>query len=315
MNCTVCNQPLPEGVAFCPSCGAPVENQSSSGQIDPTVLSAPPPLGTDPYAPPPPNPYTQPPPNPYGATSYGPNPYGAPAAGGATPSQPAGYPAQPEIQPPPFAPAPKRRSRLGLILAIVAIVLILSCGGIFFALYQVGKNALSTDATATAQANANAIATAQANTNANANATATAQANTNDNATATATAANTSTSPSGAAIDPAAAAIITHPQMASSIDSNYNPTKLANTFAVNQNIYITYNLSLNGQTGYIEAKWYVNNVFGASKIFNANDPTFTHGYFAETYKAAANGAIELYWCTKSDCSDAALAQFSIFTVS
>jgi hypothetical protein len=103
--------------------------------------------------------------------------------------------------------------------------------------------------------------------------------------------------------------------MASSIDKNDYPTNLTNTFGIHKDIYVTYKLNLNGRTGYATAKWYAGGKYAfTSKVLALNDPTFDHGYFAATYNIATTGTVELYWCTKSDCSDAQLANVVNFTV-
>lgn len=120
--------------------------------------------------------------------------------------------------------------------------------------------------------------------------------------------------PSGNSIDATAASIITHPVMASAVDSNYRPTTTASTFQVNQKIYVTFDLNLNGSTGYVEARWYVNDQLYVTRQFAANNPDYINGYFWQEYETPGQGTVELYWCTQSDCSDAALATFVSFTV-
>src|SRR6266487_388076 len=167
MNCTSCGANLPQGAAQCPLCGNPtpynVAKPASSPQYDPTVVTpqpgpgnppqidptiaaspyggTPPPpstaYGTPSYGtpPPPPNLYNTPPatPYPYNMPPQQQNLYGTPP-----PPQQGGYVAPPPQQgygygtPPP----PKRRSRLGLILGIIALVLVVACAGISFAVYQ-----------------------------------------------------------------------------------------------------------------------------------------------------------------------------------
>ena len=122
------------------------------------------------------------------------------------------------------------------------------------------------------------------------------------------------TTPSGAQIDPAAAAVITKAQSSSAIDSNDFPTHVTNNFTVKQNIYVTFNLATNGQSGYTEAKLYSDTTFLGNKILTIQS-NFDHGYFTATLNQAATGAVELYWCTQSNCSDAKLATFVTFTVS
>ncbi len=302
MNCTTCGANLPSGAATCPLCGTstPYNVSPSSGTppIDPTVVSspyggAPPPstaYGTPSYgAPPPPNPYEAPPPPQQ-------NFYGTPP-----PPQQSGYVASPQqggyVAPPPqqggmyaygTPPPPKRRSRLGLILGIIALVLVVACAGISFAVYQglkqTGNTIVSSlDATATAL-----VGTATSST-------------------------NTSVSPSGQTINATAAAIITSPQTSSAIDNNLAPTKPTATFTAGHDVYVTFNISSNGQDGYIEAKWYQNGQHLSTKQFHhsaSNDV----GYFSKTFTNSGDGIAELYWCTKADCSDEKLAQVVKFTV-
>jgi len=276
MNCTTCGANLPSGAAICSLCGTstPYNVRPSSGTppIDPTVVSspyggAPPPstaYGTPSYGTPP-NPYDTPPatPYPYNMPPQQQNLYGTPP-----PPQQGGYVAPPPQQgygygtPPP----PKRRSRLGLILGIIALVLVVACAGISFAVYQGLKQT-----------------------------------------------GNTSVSPSGQTINTTAAAIITGPQTSSAIDNNFAPTKPTTTFTAGQDVYVTFNISSNGQDGYIEAKWYQNGQHLSTRQLHhsaSNDV----GYFSKTFTNSGDGIAELYWCTKADCSDEKLAQVVKFTV-
>lgn len=300
MNCTSCGANLTPGVTICPLCGTPAPyNTNPAGgppQYDPNVPASPyggtPPTpstayGTPSYGAPPPNPYATPP-------QPQQNFYGSPTQQGSygTPPQQGGYvipPSQPGnmyaygTQPP-----PKRRSRLGLILGIIALVLVLACAGISFGVYQALKNTgnnivSSVEATATAFSG-----------------------------TAT-TSTNTSGPPSGQTIDPAAAAIISSPQTSSAIDNNLAPTKLTTSFKTGQDVYVAFNISSNGKDGYIEAKWYQNGQRLSTRQFHhsaSNDV----GYFSRTFADSGDGIAELYWCTKADCSDERLAQVVKFTV-
>jgi hypothetical protein len=309
MNCQYCGTPLATGAQICPKCGAATPNNapyySGQPQVDPTIISNP----SNPYGGTPPtvygsspnnygaqpnlqNPYEAPPPPPmqYGAPPQ--NAYGAPVA-------PPQYLYSPQQQPGGFGvppQQPKRRSRLGLIIGIVAalVVVVVIVIIVLAASHSNNNNTSNTGGTATTTTQATA---------------------TTSSGTTPTTSTTSGTSPSGNAIDPTAASIISHIQTASAIDSNDNPTTLANTFAVNQKVYITYNLNMGGGTGYVEVKWYVAGQFGKSYIFNANDPTYTHGYFSETYNIPTQGEAELYWCTQSNCSDAALAGYIGFTIS
>ncbi|MFL5667525.1 MAG: hypothetical protein ACJ8BW_40185, partial [Ktedonobacteraceae bacterium] len=124
------------------------------------------------------------------------------------------------------------------------------------------------------------------------------------------------TPPSGNTIDPTAASIITDAKTASGIDSNFYPTKVANTFTTQQTIYVTFNLNLK-TTGYALAKWYLDGQYlFKDQVLSLDKTTYDHGYFPSSshYSSAGQGSVELYWCTKSDCSDASLADVVNFTV-
>ncbi len=340
MHCTNCGTLLPQGATNCPVCGTPTSIASSPQNppaYDPTVVAqqpygtpqptdyGTPSYGTPPQGAAPSNPYQQPVQDAYG--NYGvpaqPNAYGQPSQPNygypppqAQPSQPNyGYPppqaqpAQPNygyppaqgqpVQPnygypqgqpqagyvPPVPGAygavpavPKKRSNVGLIIGIVLGVVLLICVGAGVLVGVLANQAGKT-------------------------------------LTATATKAASSTgAPSGKAIVPSAAAILSNPQTSSDVDSNYNPTHVTSTFTTNQSVYLTFNIDSGSQDGYIEAKWYADGQL-------VNDRSFTHththdlGIFSHNYTTATNnGAAELYWCTQSNCSDAQLAQVVHFTV-
>jgi hypothetical protein len=122
------------------------------------------------------------------------------------------------------------------------------------------------------------------------------------------------TIPSGAQIDPAAAAIITKAQTSSAIDSNDFPTHVTSNFSPGQNVYVTFNLTTNGQSGYAQAKLYSDTTYVGNKILTIQSH-FDHGYFTATLNQASTGTVGLYWCKQSNCSDAKLATFVTFTVS
>ncbi len=301
MNCTSCGANLPPGAASCPLCGNPTPYNVSapSGSYDPTVAASP-------YGGTPPPPSGSPTP-PYSApTAYGSPAYGAPP----NPPDPYGssnayVPPPPPMQQPVYpgqfgsqmqGPQQKPKSKLPLILGIVGGVLLLLCIGACALFYVIGKNA-NTASTSTPT-------------------TTTGTATTTDTTpapTTGSTPASSTTGPSGQTIVPAAAAIITDAQSTSSIDSKYKPTNPTTTFKVNQTVYITFNLHLT-QKGYAEVKWYVDGSFGKSRILPLQSLDYVDAYFSETYLTPANGTAELYWCTKSDCSDAELAAVVNFTV-
>ncbi len=155
MNCSVCGKPLPQGIAYCPNCGAPAPSSYSAAGTAPdaaTIASTPPP-----------------PPTVYGPPSYGASSYATPTV----PYDP--Y----NAAPPP--PTPQRRgNRLGLIIGIVLLVVVLIVGGLVAVLLRGSQVTVSpAQATATAQ-------TAMAQATTLANATATSQVIAHATATATA---------------------------------------------------------------------------------------------------------------------------------
>ncbi|GAC1388826.1 MAG: hypothetical protein NVS4B11_04000 [Ktedonobacteraceae bacterium] len=112
----------------------------------------------------------------------------------------------------------------------------------------------------------------------------------------------------------AASTLFRNAQTSSDIDSNLVPTHITNTFMANQKIYLTFTIHSGNQDGYIAAKWYANGQFVARKSFHHRHEN-THGVFSNVYlTATTNGAVELYWCTHADCSDAQLAQVVHFIV-
>lgn len=300
MQCSTCGYTLPEGATFCTNCGAKIGNQGNaanqpvwSSQVEPTIAASstyqspqnpplnpqnvPPTVYGAPYSTPQQYSSEAPPPPPpanmYGAPPQ-PNVYGTPY--GQTPGS---Y--VPQAQPP-TPPARRKGPGVGLIIGIIVLVLVIVGGGLL------------------------AIRAFSSSSN----------NNTTNTVTPTATKAQVTvapTSPTGAQIDPAAAAIITKAQTSTAIDSNFLPTNVTSNFAVGQKIYITFNLSTNGQSGFAEAKWYSGATLQGSKILTVQS-NFDHGYFSDIFSQAATGTGELYWCTQSDCSDAKLATFVTFTV-
>jgi hypothetical protein len=281
--------------------------------MDPTVRAAPPGGGVAPTVfasgpqnyeapPPPPNPYEQPSaPNQYGAPPPVPTQYGAPPPP-AAPFQPYGAPQSGGYGIPPQQP--RKKSRVGLIVGIVLGVVVLLCITVSVIVYEAEKTASNTIN--------NSLSSLDATS------TAIQQTATTDEKTLTADLTPTAApngAPSGLSIDATASSIITNIQSASSIDSNYKPTNVTKTFQTNATVYVTYNLHLNGQTGYVEVKWYADGQVGATKIFHADQTDYTVGYFSIPYTEAVQGAAELYWCTQSDCSDEALAGYVNFTIS
>jgi flagellar basal body-associated protein FliL len=318
MNCSSCGSNLPPGAAVCPVCGVPTPYNVSGGsqQYQPTVpassYGSPQPSNDPTYIS---SPYGAPSQQPIPSTSYGPqsydpsqqnpygsapaNPYGAPANpyGTAVPQDPYSAPAmQPQAYPGGFPPAgqpPKRKSRVGLIIGIIVGVIVLICAGLGISIYAAvnsGVSSVDTRLTATA-------------------ATVTAAAQT------TTTPPPSSASPSGSPVVPSAAAILNSLKMASAIDNNFNPTKLSTTFTTNQKVYVTYSINTGGQTGCGLSKWYLNGKLDSTSTPLKIQANFDHGFFSNPgFANAGNGAVELYWGIKADCSDAQLASFTAFTV-
>ena len=306
MQCSTCGFTLPAGAAFCTNCGAKMRSQGNAGnqpagssQVEPTIAASfsyqtpqmnpspnqqavPPTVYGAPYSTPQQYSYEAPPPPPpanvYGAPPP-PNAYGTPYA-----QTPGSYvpPGQP-----PTPPTRRKGPGVGLIIGIIVLVLLVVGGGLL------------------------AIRAASSGSSTN---TVTPTATGASSTTPAATPTSGTTTPSGAQIDPAAAAVITKAQSSSAIDSNDFPTHVTSNFTVKQNIYVTFNLATNGQSGYTEAKLYSDTTFLGNKILTIQS-NFDHGYFTASFNQAATGTVELYWCTQSDCSDAKLATFVMFTVS
>jgi cytoskeletal protein RodZ len=195
--------------------------------------------------------------------------------------------------PQPQAQPPRRKGpNVGLIIGIIVLLLVLVVGG-GLAFRAFGHSS------------------GQTNTNTN---TPTTGTTATTGVTNTPSTNNQTPGPSGSPIDTGAAAIITNVQTASAIDSNYMPTNLTTQFKVGDVVYVTYHLNLT-QSGYVQAKVYLNGSYGTQTSIAVTVGKDDHGYFNYTYNEAGTGAFELYWCTQSDCSDAKLAAVATFTVS
>jgi hypothetical protein len=298
MQCSSCGYSLPAGAAFCTNCGAKMYGQGNPGSppsgsspyeatpitpysnqqaVPPTVYGAPysTPQQYSYEAPPPP-----PPANVYGATPPS-NPYGAPYA-----SPPGSF------VPPGQPPTPRKGPRVGLIIGIVVFLLLIISVG-FLAIIAARSGSRTNTPTATTAPSSSPT--------------------TSTTPTTAVTPTAGGTSPSGSQIDPTAASIVTKAQTASAVDSNYYPTQLTSNFNVGQAVYVTFNLTLNGQSGYVEVKFYADSTDARNKILMVQS-AYDHGYFTLTYNQATTGTAELYWCKQSDCSDAKLATFVTFNV-
>ncbi|WP_141727763.1 zinc ribbon domain-containing protein [Thermogemmatispora onikobensis] len=298
MQCNRCGAALPTGAASCPVCGNPTPyNLAGQTPYDPTVAATPQ------QETPPPPPATNYGPQggfPYGTPNMPTDPYSPPPVGPYAPGGPGPY------GPP---PTPPRKSNLGKVLLITGVVLLVivaaCCGGLFL---------LARNASNTVVSSINATATAVA-------ATAAAEEGTaNSLLTPTATEAPTTPassnqqgpSPSGSPIVTSASAIVTKVQMADQV-KDVAPTHLTSTFKTHQTIYATFEIK-SGSSGYMVAKWYLNNLHAFDNKILQVKPDYDAGYFAGYYNLAGQGAVEIYWCTTSDCSDAQLAQVATFTV-
>ncbi len=298
---------LPAGAAFCTNCGAKMGNQgipgsqpAGSSQVEPTIAASspygatpmnpssnqqavPPTVYGAPYSTPQQYSYEAPPPPPpanvYGAPPPS-NPYGAPYA-----------PPPGSFVPPGQPPTPRQGPRVGLIIGIVVLLLLVVVGGVLAFNAVKGGSQTNTNTPTTTTASSAPTATP----------------------TPVVTPTSGGTSPSGSQIDPTAATIVTKAQTASAVDSNYYPTQLTSNFNVGQAVYVTFNLTLNGQSGYVEVKFYANSTDARNKILTVQ-PAFDHGYFTVTFNRATTGNAEMYWCTQLDCSDAKLATLVTFNV-
>ena len=324
MQCSSCGMALPTGAMFCTNCGVKVSNQGTPGTQPPESSQVNPTIPASPYYDPAQfaSPSSQPatPPNAYGAPSYNtpqqysydappppsaygvspsPNLYGTPPppppnsyVASPPPSNPYGAPYAPppgSFIPPNQPPTRRQGPRIGLIIGIVVLLLLLIGGGIL-ALRATHSGSQVNNNTATTTPSSATTSTSSA-----------------------VTPATQGVAPSGSPVDSTAAAIITHAQTASAIDSNYIPTKLTSDFTIGQTVYVTFHLTLNGQSGYAEAKLYSNTTYIGNKIL-AVQSGYDHGYYNAQLNQAATGIIELYWCTQSNCSDAKLATFVTFKV-
>lgn len=110
-----------------------------------------------------------------------------------------------------------------------------------------------------------------------------------------------------------AQSILTNAQIASAVYSDNQPKTISSHFRPYDHVYLTYNLTA-GHTGYAMAKWYSQGDNGNEGDVQPLDGREGPGYFSATYYDAGQGAVELYWCGKSDCSDRQLAWVRPFTI-
>ncbi len=351
MRCRTCGVNLPAGATNCPNCGTAVprpdetvvDTPEQQPFMPPTVYGGPvppasnynsniqnaydrPPLPSSPsYN----NQGNQYPPSPYdpaGPNQYQPgfnNQAYQPGAFNQNQAIPNQYPNQygpgnvPPVYPPPgpgYMPpqqAPCRKTRWGLIVGVIAGVLALACIGasvVFVGgVYSLGKTVSKTTSTITVTTPASANTTPAADTT---------PAGTN-----TTPAANSNgESPSGLAIDPNAALIVTDAKTGKGFNqADATPTDPTTTFKTGDQIYIVFKLNndkvdYTTQKIYVSAKLYINNVMVSKSDPLTIDKPRVGGYFAGSSSNTGQGATEIYLCYKSDCSDAKLAQVVNFTV-
>lgn len=291
MQCQNCHYELPVGGPFCTNCGTPV---TPSPGIAPTMLASSPNQGIPaPYPPtnygevappPPPGSYTPPqpyaaPPQPYSVPPQ--TPYGAPQAG------------QYGAPPPMYAQQPPKSNRgcvTALIIVLVLVVLVV--GGVVAATAYVFNKASHAVATVSSS-----VQTAVPTINASLSAT----PNT-----------NTGSAPTASQIDPNAATRIFGTQTSSGVN-DVSPVDTQTTFHTGDKIYVTFKTT--GAKGYILAKWYLDGEYAFANDVLSNQDGERAGYVAGYFNLSGTAVIGLYWCTQSDCSDAALAQVVTATVS
>ena len=308
MQCRTCQYEVPQNMAFCPNCGSPAASPAppTPGGIAPTVLASSPnqgmpasyptyppqPAAQQPYtpnyaesAPPPPvNMYITP--SPYGAPQAAPPPqYGVPQQGqyGAPPVY--GVPQQGQYgTPPPMygqPRPPKKTSGWVSLLVFVLLVAIIAGGAALFDKFN-NSNHPSSPTSITSNI--------------------------------TPTTGTNGDTPDVTQIKPSAAANITAAQSAGAVDSHYRPTDTKSSFTTGDTVYIT--MTLAGNSGYATMKVYRDSQFDIQSdsplALNSGD---TSGAFSLTVNNPGQFVVGLYWCTHSDCSDAALAKVVNFDVS
>jgi hypothetical protein len=191
-----------------------------------------------------------------------------------------------------------------LIVGAILLVIVAACCGGFFIIARNASNSVVSSLNGTATAVAATASADEATANSLLTPTATPTTPTSSN--------QQGPSPSGSPIVPSAAAIVTKVQMADQV-KDVAPTHLTTTFKIHQTIYATFEIK-SGSNGYMVAKWYLDNVHAFDNKVLQVQPDYNAGYFAGYYNLAGQGAVEIYWCTTSDCSDAQLAQVATFTV-
>ena len=298
MQCNNCGSMLPAGASICPRCAQPTPYNAGSSSpgyanyVAPTVPT-PPPVAPTVYA----TPVVPPPPPPTNYGQYGQPPYPQPPQAGSY---------GPPVMMPVMVPPPKKSGATVALILVIVFLLVCVCGATIFAggLF---------------------IARQNANIAANDNATGTADTG-SSNATSTAITTSLtptpyppyteSNPPSGSTFSGSAQQVIANAQLASQVDSKNQPTELQSNFNVGQQVDIVYQWT-QGYHGYAYTLWYFNgqredNLTSQSKFIS--NTAYGYGYMASTFDSAGQGAIEVYYCGQSDCSDRQLAWVRPFSI-
>lgn len=122
--------------------------------------------------------------------------------------------------------------------------------------------------------------------------------------------------PSGVDFSGTAQHIVTYAQMASQLNSHYQPTELQSHFRVAQRVYLAYHWINTAYAGYVDMIWYFNGspVGHLRSDFISTRYSYYDGYSAYTFTGPGQGAVEVYWCATSGCSDRQLAWVRPFSV-
>ena len=203
---------------------------------------------------------------------------------------------------------PKKSSGASLAVIIVLVVLlIVVCGA-----SVVGGGLLLRQ---NSQANSSATAVAYGATASADDATATAE--TQDLTPTPYPPYTESDPPSGDTFSGTAQQIIASAQLASDVNDKDQPTELESVYQPDQTIYLAYHWNNVGYSGYVYTIWYFNGqeeTSGTSDYISANYSSYD-GYISYSLPDDGQGAVEVYWCKSSDCSDSELAWVRPFTIS
>lgn len=302
MQCLNCQSELPPGGTFCTNCGTPVTPASG---VAPTMLASSPNQGfsaPDPtpipsaYPPYPPTNYGEAaPPPPPGSYAPPPQSYSAPAQPYGVPQTPYGAPQAGQYGAPPVYAQPQPKSNRGCVtaLVIVLVLVVLVVGGVIAGTYYVFNRA------------SNAVSTVSSGIQ-------TAVPTINASQTETPGTTNTGNAPNASQIDANAARMIFKVQTSSGVN-DVSPVDSKASFHTGDKIYVTFRTT--GAKGYILAKWYLDGQHAFDNDVLPNQGGEQAGYVAGYFNLGGTAVIGLYWCTQSDCSDAALAQVATVSVS